>query len=143
MEINLEKFIPNKKGTSQVENELDIKKSHQFNLYSEEISFNKKINKSKEKIKNLNTYHKERKNSNKITNIKRARLPNENDKKNESHKKNKIKEIKSIKISNIPKNDRVLKTENNLKNLLIKEEKKDKFNHKNRMVINFKKFNNG
>ena len=143
VEINLEKFIPNKKGTSQVENELDIKKSHQFNLYSEEISFNKKINKSKEKIKNLNTYHKERKNSNKITNIKRARLPNENDKKNESHKKNKIKEIKSIKISNIPKNDRVLKTENNLKNLLIKEEKKDKFNHKNRMVINFKKFNNG
>ena len=92
--------------------------------------------------------HKKKQNSSRITNIKRSYLKKENIKKEDNLNKIKVKEIKSIKICNIPKNELKLKNdknsikkinENHFKTFDMKEEK---INTKNRMVINFKKFNN-
>ena len=133
---SFENLLINKNKKSNKDNKLKTKRN---------LSNINGINESLEKHNNksLNIYHDKIKNSNRITNIRKASPQKEKDKKNDKSKKNKIKEIKAIQIRNIPKNTKITKTENNLKPFFLKEDKKGKLNHKNRMVINFKKFSNG
>ena len=153
----LKRLIPKKKEISSIEKK-SITKNSKISLINSVRQPNKKTieNNHKQKYKNKvlkNTYTKStilsnRQNSNKIINIRRTSIKNESEKKEKNSSKNKIKEIKSIKIFNIPKNEMGNKTErysenkksqNILKNLFTKEEKNY---FKNRMILNFKNFNN-
>ena len=152
----LKKLIPKKKEISPIDKRIINKKSLNT-LINRVIPNLPKRNESK-KIKNenknvQNTYtnsiiQNKRKNSNRITNIRRASPQIERNKKNDNLNKVKIKEIKSIKIFNIPKSESFSNTarfsENrrsqNLQNKFYLLDRK--IHHKNRMVINSKKFNN-
>jgi len=151
----LEKINPNHKEISPIKKINNRKSSSNLN---NKKAHNPKKNNENSKMKNtkpmnksviLNSdLHKKKQNSSRITNIKRSYLKKENIKKEDNLNKIKVKEIKSIKICNIPKNELKLKNdknsikkinENHFKTFDMKEEK---INTKNRMVINFKKFNN-
>ena len=152
----LKKIKPKKKEISPIDKRIINKKSLNT-LINRVIPNFPKRNESK-KIKNenknvQNTYtnsiiQNKRKNSNRITNIRRASPQIERNKKNDNLNKVKIKEIKSIKIFNIPKSESFSNTarfsENrrsqNLQNKFYLLDRK--IHHKNRMVINSKKFNN-
>ena len=151
----LEKINPNHKEISPIKKINNRKSSSNLN---NKKAHNPKKNNENSKIKNTKPMNKsvylnsdllkKKQNSSRITNIKRSYLKKENIKKEDNLNKIKVKEIKSIKICNIPKNELKLKNdknsikkikENHFKTFDMKEEK---INTKNRMVINFKKFNN-
>ena len=151
----LEKINPNHKEISPIKKINNRKSSSNLN---NKKAHNPKKNNENSKIKNTKPMNKsvylnsdllkKKQNSSRITNIKRSYLKKENIKKEDNLNKIKVKEIKSIKICNIPKNELKLKNdknsikkikENHFKTFDMKEET---INTKNRMVINFKKFNN-
>ena len=151
----LEKINPNHKEISPIKKINNRKSSSNLN---NKKAHNPKKNNENSKMKNtkpmnksviLNSdLHKKKQNSSRITNIKRSYLKKENIKKEDNLNKIKVKEIKSIKICNIPKSDIMLKTEKNFNKKINPNHfktfdmKEEKINTKNRMVINFKKFNN-
>ena len=151
----LEKLNPNHKEISPIQKLYNRKSSS--NLNNKKANINKKHNeiikiksqKPMNKSVYLNTNSQRKKqNTGRITNIKRSNLKKESINKDESLNKIKVKEIKSIKICNIPKSDIMLKTEKNFNKKINPNHfktfdmKEEKINTKNRMVINFKKFNN-
>ena len=152
----IHKIIPNNKEISLERQRFTSKKS--LNLSNNNIiPYNKKkndsiIKKKKNKvIKNIFTNSNleiQRQNINRITNIRRASPRSSKEKILENSNKTKIKEIKSIKICNIPKKEIECKNLKNSEYRKINQYSKNIFknqeknNNKNRMVINFKKFNN-
>ena len=152
----LKKLIPKKKGISPKENSLNKKSLNTLiNRVFPNLSKKNEIRKiiKNESKKNQNTYtnstiQTRRKISNRITNIRRTSPQNERNKKNDNLNKAKIKEIKSIKIFNIPKNESFFKAEQlsenrrSLNHLNKFYQIDGKIQHKNRMVLNAKKFNN-
>ena len=152
----LKKLIPKKKEISPVEKRILNKKSLNtlINRVIPNLSKKNEIRKTRNESKKIqNTFtntnsENRRKISNRITNIRRTSPRNERNKKNDSLNKVKIKEIKSIKIFNIPKSESFFKTEQfsenrRSQNYLNKFYQIDgRIQHKNRMVLNAKKFNN-